>query len=154
MIFWSNRIKDADGRRVPLVRYEALLPGESEAVRSGRISRAAKDGRLTRREKSGLLIAGVVVFPLAIGGTLLALTFIARDWNTLFFGFFFVPFPPAVIGMLYIQRIFAQRVANEYVRAGLCASCGYELQGIDAEPDGITKCPECSARWRMIKFRR
>jgi hypothetical protein len=34
-------------------------------------------------------------------------------------------------------------------RRGLCAKCGYDLDGLAAAPDGCTVCPECGAAWRL-----
>lgn len=33
--------------------------------------------------------------------------------------------------------------------AGLCASCGYDLEGVPAGVDGRTICPECDSAWRL-----
>ena len=35
------------------------------------------------------------------------------------------------------------------LRIGRCPSCLYELDGVPAEPDGCTVCPECGAAWRV-----
>lgn len=41
------------------------------------------------------------------------------------------------------------RVSVALLRARLCASCGYDLEGINFEADGCQVCPECGAAWRL-----
>ncbi len=43
----------------------------------------------------------------------------------------------------------SSKVATALLRARLCASCGYELEGINIETDGCRVCPECGAAWRL-----
>ncbi|MDZ4828791.1 MAG: hypothetical protein SGJ09_01160 [Phycisphaerae bacterium] len=39
-------------------------------------------------------------------------------------------------------------IATALLRMGRCASCGYPLDAIPADVDGILRCPECGAGWR------
>lgn len=54
---------------------------------------------------------------------------------------------------LPLRRIRKEKEASRdrMLKAGLCASCGYVLQGISPEQDGCIVCPECGAAWRFVK---
>ena len=34
---------------------------------------------------------------------------------------------------------------------GRCARCAYDLSGLEPDDDGLITCPECGARWRVIR---
>lgn len=42
----------------------------------------------------------------------------------------------------------AASLATEYIRAGICGSCGYALSGLTPGDDGCVVCPECGGAWR------
>ncbi len=42
--------------------------------------------------------------------------------------------------------------AHEALAERICPACGYRFGVIEAEDDGCTICPECSAAWRMKAF--
>jgi hypothetical protein len=54
-----------------------------------------------------------------------------------------------VLSFWNLRRRAAPRFAQNLVRRGLCASCGYPLRSITPEPDGIRTCPECGSAWKM-----
>lgn len=62
----------------------------------------------------------------------------------LFVGPLLIPFTVASRA----TRISAADIARQYVRAGLCPSCGYRLPDVPPEPDGCRVCPECGGAWR------
>jgi hypothetical protein len=41
------------------------------------------------------------------------------------------------------------RVLRRIAALRVCASCGYDLRGLPAAPDGCTVCPECAGAWRL-----
>lgn len=53
----------------------------------------------------------------------------------------------------YLCRFLPVRAHRGVLRAvvneGLCAGCGYRIDGLPAEPDGCTVCPECGAAWKL-----
>ncbi len=54
------------------------------------------------------------------------------------------------IGVGYLQRrLFLKRFAGRLLRAGLCACCDYNLEGVLPESDGCRVCPECGAAWKL-----
>ena len=42
-----------------------------------------------------------------------------------------------------------QEAADRMAARGCCPSCEYALEGLPAEGDGATMCPECGAAWRV-----
>lgn len=42
-----------------------------------------------------------------------------------------------------------KRVLQMLLNARYCAGCLFFLEGLPAEPDGCTVCPECGAAWRL-----
>lgn len=40
-------------------------------------------------------------------------------------------------------------IASMVARSRRCPVCGYDLDGLAAEGDGCTLCPECGAAWRV-----
>lgn len=50
------------------------------------------------------------------------------------------------------RRSVAPDLAAAAVRRGLCGSCGYSLQHLQAEPDGCIICPECAAAWKHARI--
>ncbi|GJM20042.1 MAG: hypothetical protein DHS20C14_22550 [Phycisphaeraceae bacterium] len=44
------------------------------------------------------------------------------------------------------------RISEIYLSSGRCAGCGYDLRGLDPEPEGCVVCPECRAAWRSSRL--
>lgn len=44
-----------------------------------------------------------------------------------------------------------ERIHRRLAHLRMCLCCGYELEGIPAESDGCTVCPECGAAWRLTE---
>ncbi|MCA9302757.1 MAG: hypothetical protein KC996_01395 [Phycisphaerales bacterium] len=51
-----------------------------------------------------------------------------------------------------IRRERFPRIAEIYLSAGNCASCGYKLHGLAPEPDSCILCPECNAAWKQTRI--
>jgi hypothetical protein len=52
----------------------------------------------------------------------------------------------------WIRRDRFDRIAEIYLTAGRCASCGYMLNGLAPDPDDCTVCPECNAAWNQTRI--
>jgi hypothetical protein len=48
----------------------------------------------------------------------------------------------------WVRRGRFEKIAEIYLAQGRCASCGYELSGLEKEDDGCVICPECHAAWK------
>ena len=44
-----------------------------------------------------------------------------------------------------------QEAAERMAARGCCPSCEYALEGLYAERDGLTTCPECGAAWKVME---
>jgi hypothetical protein len=44
---------------------------------------------------------------------------------------------------------FARKLSAWRLGRRACAACGYRLEGVLAEQDGCTVCPECGAAWKL-----
>lgn len=62
----------------------------------------------------------------------------------LFLGPFLIP----LSGGRRAARMASRNIARQYVRAGLCPSCGYRLPGVPPDPDSCRVCPECGGAWQ------
>lgn len=40
-----------------------------------------------------------------------------------------------------------ERVKRSWLAARSCPSCGYGLEGLEADARGVVRCPECGAGW-------
>jgi len=40
-------------------------------------------------------------------------------------------------------------MVKELLARSNCASCGFDLAGVSIDNEGLSRCPECSARWRI-----
>jgi hypothetical protein len=142
-------ITDARGRRVPLVRHEALVPGLSDPQRRERLRRAGWHGGpqdFGRRTPLFIvmLAATMVVFAL---GPMLLLMYLGGPRMQLLTAF--LPALVSVAGSIFWMRRLAPRaIVQVYLRGGLCASCGYDLAGVQPE-EQVTTCPECGAAWSL-----
>jgi len=52
----------------------------------------------------------------------------------------------------WIRRARFDRIADIYLGADRCASCGYTLAGLTPDPDSRVVCPECSAAWDRTRL--
>jgi hypothetical protein len=113
--------------------------------------------RIAPHQARGLIAAaGPLTVALAL---ILRGGFRASDWDWWLFGalalWLFVTFlriaasrTPAEPGP---RDELIPRVAGALL-AGRCASCAYDLEGI-LRVDGLTRCPECAAAWRLDAWR-
>jgi hypothetical protein len=142
-------IKDAHGRAFPLIRHETLIPGISNRERLERLNRAAqKDKRtLTRAEKRRIIGWSVatlaVLFPVAVVPPFV------MSYHVWWGALLFLPLSifPMLVTAFVMRRALAQRIADTYLRAGICPSCAYELKGIAPAHDQTRTCPECGGTW-------
>lgn len=142
-------IKDARGRRVPLIRHELLIPGLVNDARFTRLSRAGETGKLTRAEVRRFIGLSLLITPAVVAiGVLPPMVLQRGNWLT-----FLVLIPavlaPALLSVWVTRRATSQRIADTYARAGLCGTCGYELREVPADAHGLRTCPECGAAWRL-----
>ena len=147
-------ITDDRGTRVPLVPLEWLMPGKGErGRRRARLMRAsAYQPQITRREVRRTLAYGLLLVPLVlIAAAAPAFFAFGTSWPWWVRALGIVPgaLLPAVMTLFLARRVSTERIAEIYQRAGLCASCGYDLTEVEAEGDGCRVCPECGAAWRQ-----
>ena len=155
---WSPlrpRVTDARGRRVPLISIPNV---RSTLEVGGRTINRAQLEKLAANPRKPTIALGVIL---------------AVAWILIFESIFklldrisshiagggawwldFAVGTPIAGGLLLVMMLVwrgltARRVAASYAEAGLCASCGYDLESISAEPDGAAVCPECGATWRL-----
>lgn len=60
-------------------------------------------------------------------------------------------FPWIVIYIYLHVRQFRPWLKSYKQATGRCRACDYALANLQAESDGCTICPECSAAWRLDK---
>lgn len=61
----------------------------------------------------------------------------------------FSPFVVAALtGFVYFKRS-VRRAVRAVCLSGYCPKCGYCIQGLPVQSDGLTICPECGAAWRV-----
>lgn len=151
-MFPQPNIRDDLGARVPLVAYDPRLHISPKSQISQRL-RAASDiprGNPTRGELIRGMLALVVGLPLTLIATLgpayLAIK-LGGSWWWLTLGFAGMIVAPAAITVFIVRRIASRRIAFICRRAGLCASCGYDLSATEPDRDGLRRCSECGASW-------
>lgn len=146
-------ITDDRGTRVPLVPLEWLFPGKGErGRRRERLMRAsAYQPAITRREVGRTLAYGLLIVPFVLVLGVVPAIVSGSSWPWWARALVMVPgaLLPVVFGAVLARRISTERIAEAYLRAGLCASCGYELGTVEPEEDGCRVCPECGAAWRQ-----
>lgn len=143
-------IKDARGRRFPLIRHEVLIPGISDPARVQRLQSAARtDLKLTGADKRRLILWYFATFPIIVAaGAVGPMMLNIGNWWSLLWFLPMVVLPAAITSFVF-RRAVAHRFADMYTRAGLCASCGYELRDVPADANKLTTCPECGAVWQV-----
>lgn len=148
-------IKDATGRQVPLVPLEWGCPGTEGAARQARVTKAAQNVKMQMPPshvlKSVAYLAPVVILISCVPA---AMSFWWRaPWWVTIAAAIPIGVVPSIVTILVLRHIGAAQIAEALCLASLCASCGYELTGTPPDPDGITKCPECGADWRLPEDR-
>jgi hypothetical protein len=53
-----------------------------------------------------------------------------------------------------VRRSAAADLRMGYIDSGRCVSCGFSLDGLPVEADGMTVCPECGAAWKLKNWSR
>jgi hypothetical protein len=147
-------ITDDRGRRVPLLPHETNARLRRDPERGRRLNEAPDGPRepYTRREIGGFILSGVIGVPLFFG-VVIGPSFWLMSPRFGLLGpvlaclpmVFILGAAPVLIARLVVGR----RVAREYVRAGYCGSCGYDIQAAPIAADGCRVCPECGAAWRV-----
>lgn len=51
--------------------------------------------------------------------------------------------------MRQIREAAGQQIIRSLRAAGFCAGCGYCLRDVRSDADGLCRCPECGAAWRI-----
>lgn len=154
------KITDDRGRRVPLVRHDWGAARGNTPVRRRLLAStslsfqrdpAAVRIRPTRGEVVHGIIAGAVALPVLLAAALTP-AYLAFSTGLPWWGTILASLPlgviPALVTIFLARRLARRGIARSYVRAGLCASCGYDLQALDIEGDGCRQCPECGSAWR------
>lgn len=77
---------------------------------------------------SGPWILGVLIFSPAAAIFATLATGTAKSWNA-----------------LAVSR--ATRIKRSYLRQRACPACAYTLAGLDPDPAGLVRCPECGGTW-------
>ncbi len=57
--------------------------------------------------------------------------------------------PFVLLFLLWLRWTFGLATTRGFRLLGHCAVCDYPLDGLVAEADGCTVCPECGAAWRV-----
>ena len=159
------RIPDARRRLVPLVRVRTLRE-RFERSAGSRSSADARRRALVRRVARYLYTHGSRAHPgyvaAAVGASLVLVVSILAA-----FAFLGVVGPCGLTllvvavptGMRSVLRASSgerhwRAISSSFVAEGLCASCGYTLEGLrserddtDADRGGVSVCPECGAAW-------
>lgn len=147
-------IRDDRGRRVPLLRAESLslewpqdeqLAARTMSMRNPIWLKIPRDRRIAG--------VGLIALELAIVAILSLLIFRwdsglgAWRWPLMLAIGSFLGFVQALYFFAIARWMTAFMLAEEYVKMGRCASCGYTLDPTLAEYDGRTICAECGAAW-------
>jgi Zn-finger nucleic acid-binding protein len=150
-----GKVIDDAGQRVPLIGGE----GDAEWPVSG----DARANLLVRRvgvalgvPNGWLVVLGVLMVVLAIGGCGGLSALFSRHapaaprWLVLVLqGVIAVATARAWLHLRV--KAMAREVASLVLSEGLCASCGYNLHGLEAQGD-LVRCPECSAAWLAARI--
>ena len=154
MLIFDATIKDARGRRVPLVPYDAFLHISGEEGRRKRIQRASlmPFDRPTRRDWLRGIGYGALALPVLLIAALAPayLAFVVRPsaW-TWVFAVIGLGLLPALVTLFLARKLGGRRIMRVYIKAGYCPSCGFDLEGTGDDESGLRVCPECGGAWRM-----
>lgn len=91
-----------------------------------------------------LLVASMAAAASIVVSLLYWPNFVCFFLPLIFLGPFLIPLG----GGIRAARMASRDIARQYVRAGLCPSCGYRLPDVPPDPDGCRVCPECGGAWR------
>jgi hypothetical protein len=144
-------IKDARGRSVPLTPHEVFFPGISDAERRGRFERANSGMDITAIGSRWKLIFALLL----VSGAVFALVpmVLAQRWGAPFWVRMCMSVLPALVcgggSAFWTRRLAPRYIAETYLRARYCPSCGYDLESITPDADTNRTCPECGATWRL-----
>jgi hypothetical protein len=144
-------ITDAHARRVPLVKYEFLIPGFSEATRRARLIKAGYTiaGPPAKSRQAVMLYVAISILAVLIGlsSILLLIVLDLPMWYGLALILWLAISSQAVVAIC-TRRFAPRHFADVYPRAGYCASCGYDLTKASTDTQEVTTCPECGSSWR------
>jgi hypothetical protein len=154
MFLLRPMIADDRGKPFPLVQQEFRSPGGENAGRWRRLEEAKLapqepwTAKETRRWVLWGLLTGPAIIVMATAPALMTSVFHLPAW-AIFGGSVLTGLMPMTIVLLITRNAGGRRIARQYVRAGYCGSCGYDIVGVDAGDDGCRICPECGAAWRV-----
>jgi hypothetical protein len=150
---------DDRGRRVPLLRLGVLMGGRDVATLDPALIAVARRS-IWRSISPGswvslsfVVVIQVFAVSMVVSSLHLALTRTRFTHPNAWVA-------PAIMIPLGFLAVFAtwRRIKGEHAdrlaaalvnQVGCCASCGYALRGLAADPgDGCIVCPECQAAWR------
>lgn len=157
--FWCAKrwvTTDDAGREVRLFEARAaeLVRNPGEGVMSGEAYRRLRADIRSRSKSASMLrvfgwlmivVGGYQLYSVAMSGAAYGVrTVSAVDLGQAVF--------LLLIGMYSLRWLGTDRKAVEASlrAAGRCASCGYDLRGIEAGAAGRRVCPECRAEWNAI----
>src|SRR5688572_13097135 len=130
-VLWRRpTITDARGRGVPLVKYELLIPGLSDATRRARLIKAGYTtaGPPAKSRQAVMLYVAMSTLAVLIGLSpiLLVMLLGLPMWYGLAL-ILWLPISSQAVVAICTRRFAPRPIGNAYVRAGYCASCGYDL---------------------------
>lgn len=148
MAITDAKVEDERGRTVPAVREIASAPRWPWQVPSYRLLSPDIRRWMVYEGFGGLgvmALAVVVAFLVAVAQHQAA-TVVAIFGMVALIGSWFAMNQILNWKWTGAGRRFAARVlaAN-----GMCPSCGYGIEGVRADADGLTTCPECATGWRV-----
>ena len=152
VVFKGQKMPDDRGERHPIcmIWRATRVSGYDKGylVRSDETSRFWLTFLITGVPFASLMIAWNWMVPLLTGGSTSVDYFSSRIQSQ--FWFHLIVFGGIMGGYfkLYTWRS-AKAARRAMLRAELCVSCAYPLDGCQPEPDGCTVCPECGAAWRL-----
>ncbi len=154
MLWGPVTVVDDRGKRVPLMRNDLRSRRAMDTKQRTRLDHAAREQlevALTRTElmrMAGFLVL-VLSVPLMVSVVPPRLRSITRlPWWAAFTICFCVAIAMILALFRLAHRVAPGRIMRTYIRAGFCASCGYDLEGAVIEEDGCRRCSECGAAWR------
>ncbi len=148
-------IIDDRGKRVPLVNHDwrAYLGGDAERMNRIKAAASVESWRPSAQELRRVAMFCLFMLPAILVGALAPAFITSRTWLPRWAQFLVIlstAVLPALISVFVVRRVLAQRIARSHVRAGLCASCGYDIRSIPGDAEGCRVCPECGAAWMAV----
>ncbi|MCK4873561.1 MAG: hypothetical protein KAS72_12620 [Phycisphaerales bacterium] len=150
-----GRIKDARGRKVPQLDPVALhVLHRHEPIERDALTRIVgeKGVGLSKLDK-GVMIACLILIVL-LAGVLVGKYMTGIPWETLLKRsvpvLYLLILPFIMWGGARKKRF--GKIAVAMLKHLRCPHCGYDLQGLPADPrDSTTVCPECGCAWRLTE---